>query len=51
MLLVYGLLATGEMFGQVLDAFARHHTVIVPDLRGYVEDVERWFKKPGPAHS
>src|SRR5215218_11503626 len=35
LLLVHGLLATGEMFGPVLDAFARHHTVIVPDLRGY----------------
>ena len=35
LLLVHGLLATGEMFGPVLDAFARHHTVFVPDLRGY----------------
>ena len=35
MLLVHGLMATGEIFGPILDAFARRHTVIVPDLRGH----------------
>ena len=31
LLLVHGLMATGEIFGPILDAFARRHTVIVPD--------------------
>jgi 3-oxoadipate enol-lactonase len=35
LLLVHGLLVTGEMFEPVLEAFARHHRVIVPDLRGH----------------
>jgi len=35
LLLVHGLMATGEIFSPVLDAFARRHTVIVPDLRGH----------------
>src|SRR5215211_6985797 len=28
-------MATGEIFGPVIDAFARRHTVDVPDLRGH----------------
>jgi len=35
LLLVHGLMATGEIFGPVLEVFARCHTVIVPDLRGH----------------
>ncbi len=35
LLLVHGLMLTGEMFDPVLDAFARRHRVIVPDLRGH----------------
>jgi 3-oxoadipate enol-lactonase len=35
LLLVHGLMATGEMFEPVLDRFAAHHRVIVPDLRGH----------------
>jgi pimeloyl-ACP methyl ester carboxylesterase len=35
LLLVHGLMATGEIFGPVIDAFARRHTVDVPDLRGH----------------
>src|SRR5215208_3389615 len=35
LLLVHGLMATGEIFGPVIDAFARRHTVVVPDLRGH----------------
>ena len=33
LLLVHGLMATGEMFGPVIDAFARSHTAVAPDLR------------------
>ena len=35
LLLVHGLLVTGEMFEPVLEPFARRHRVIVPDLRGH----------------
>src|ERR687890_2062277 len=35
LLLVHGLMATGEIFDPVVDAFARRHTVVVPDLRGH----------------
>jgi pimeloyl-ACP methyl ester carboxylesterase len=35
LLLVHGLMATGEIFDPVIDAFARRHTVVVPDLRGH----------------
>ena len=35
LLLVHGLMITGEMFQPVLDRFAAHHRVIVPDLRGH----------------
>jgi 3-oxoadipate enol-lactonase len=35
LLLVHGLMVTGEMFDSVIDHLARHHRVIVPDLRGH----------------
>jgi 3-oxoadipate enol-lactonase len=35
LLLVHGLMVTGEMFEPVIDHFARRHRVIVPDLRGH----------------
>jgi 3-oxoadipate enol-lactonase len=35
LLLIHGLMASGEMFEPVLDRFASHHRVIVPDLRGH----------------
>jgi 3-oxoadipate enol-lactonase len=35
LLLVHGLMVSGEMFDAVIDRFARHHRVIVPDLRGH----------------
>src|SRR5919112_1831249 len=35
LLLVHGLMATGEIFGPIIDALARRHTVVVPDLRGH----------------
>lgn len=35
LLLVHGLMMTGEMFEPVLDRFATRHRVIVPDLRGH----------------
>jgi pimeloyl-ACP methyl ester carboxylesterase len=35
LLLVHGLMITGEMFEPVLDHFAARHRVIVPDLRGH----------------
>lgn len=35
MLLIHGLLVTREMFHPVLDAYARRHRVILPDLRGH----------------
>jgi 3-oxoadipate enol-lactonase len=44
LLLVHGLMLTGEMFDPVLDAFARRHRVIVPDLRGH----GRSSDLPGP---
>ena len=35
LLLVHGLMVTGEMFDPVLERFATAHRVIVPDLRGH----------------
>lgn len=35
LLLIHGLMASGEMFKTVLDRFASQHRVIVPDLRGH----------------
>jgi pimeloyl-ACP methyl ester carboxylesterase len=35
LLLVHGLMITGEMFEPVVDHFAARHRVIVPDLRGH----------------
>src|SRR5262245_10652847 len=35
LLLVHGLMMTGDMFAQVIDQFATNHRVIVPDLRGH----------------
>jgi 3-oxoadipate enol-lactonase len=35
LLLVHGLMITGEMFEPVIDHFATRHRVIVPDLRGH----------------
>src|SRR5262249_30152570 len=35
LLLVHGLMGTGDMFETVLDRFAATHRVIVPDLRGH----------------
>jgi pimeloyl-ACP methyl ester carboxylesterase len=37
LLLVHGLMVSGTMFEPVLEAFARRHRVIVPDLRGHGE--------------
>jgi 3-oxoadipate enol-lactonase len=39
LLLIHGLMVTGEMFDPVLDDFAEHHRVIVPDLRGHGRSV------------
>jgi pimeloyl-ACP methyl ester carboxylesterase len=35
LLLVYGLMVTGEMFEPVIECLATRHRVIVPDLRGH----------------
>ncbi|HLO28585.1 MAG TPA: alpha/beta hydrolase [Anaerolineales bacterium] len=35
LLLVHGLMVTGEMFEPVIEQFATRHRVIVPDLRGH----------------
>jgi 3-oxoadipate enol-lactonase len=35
LLLVHGLMVTGEMFDPVVERFATEHRVIVPDLRGH----------------
>ena len=35
LLLVHGLMITGEMFDPVIEQFATRHRVIVPDLRGH----------------
>ena len=35
LLLVHGLMVTGEMFAHVADRFGSRHRVIVPDLRGH----------------
>src|SRR5262245_23191163 len=35
LLLVHGLMVTGDMFAAAVDRFATNHRVIVPDLRGF----------------
>jgi pimeloyl-ACP methyl ester carboxylesterase len=35
LLLLHGVMATGEMFEPVMEHFAARHRVIVPDLRGH----------------
>ena len=35
LLLVHGLMVTGDMFEPVIEQFAAQHRVIVPDLRGH----------------
>lgn len=35
LLLIHGLMITGEMFAPVIEHFAARHRVIVPDLRGH----------------
>ena len=35
LLLVHGLMVTGDMFEPVVEHFATRHRVIVPDLRGH----------------
>src|SRR5262245_48212636 len=35
LLLVHGLMVSGEMFEPVIEHFATRHRVIVPDLRGH----------------
>jgi pimeloyl-ACP methyl ester carboxylesterase len=35
LVLVHGLMVTGEMFESVMGTFAKRHRVIVPDLRGH----------------
>lgn len=35
LLLVHGLMVSGDMFAPVMDRFATNHRVIVPDLRGH----------------
>jgi pimeloyl-ACP methyl ester carboxylesterase len=35
LLLIHGVMATGEMFEPVIEQFAAQHRVIVPDLRGH----------------
>lgn len=35
LVLVHGLMMTGEMFDPVVDQLASHHRVVVPDLRGH----------------
>ncbi len=35
LLLVHGLMVTGEMFEPVIEHLATRHRVIVPDLRGH----------------
>ena len=39
LLLIHGLMVTGEMFEPVLDDFAERHRVIIPDLRGHGRSV------------
>jgi pimeloyl-ACP methyl ester carboxylesterase len=43
MVLLHGGLGSGEMFGPVVDTFAEHHTVILPDLQGHgrTADIDR----------
>jgi 3-oxoadipate enol-lactonase len=35
LVLLHGVMITGEMFQPVTDQFAARHRVIVPDLRGH----------------
>lgn len=35
LLLIHGLMATGEMYEPVLPALANHYHIILPDLRGH----------------
>ena len=35
LLLVHGVMITGEMFEPIIDHYAKHYRVIVPDLRGH----------------
>lgn len=44
LLLVHGLMITGEMFAPVLEPLAARHRVIVPDLRGHGRS--RWLPPP-----
>ena len=44
LLLIHGLMVSGEMFQLVMPALAAHHRVIVPDLRGH----GRSRSLPGP---
>jgi pimeloyl-ACP methyl ester carboxylesterase len=44
LLLLHGLMATGDMFRLVVAALARQHRLIVPDLRGH----GRSAHLPGP---
>src|SRR5919202_750447 len=44
LVLVHGLMVTGEMFEPVMGAFAERHRVVVPDLRGH----GRSARLPGP---
>src|SRR6266540_4189464 len=35
LLLIHGLMASGEMFEPVVDRFAMQHRLVIPDLRGH----------------
>src|SRR5690349_6019959 len=35
LLLVHGLMVSGEMFQPIVDQLAQHHRLIIPDLRGH----------------
>jgi len=43
LVLLHGGLGSGEMFGPILDLFAAHHQVILPDLQGHgrTADIDR----------
>src|SRR3954451_21328282 len=51
LVLLHGGLGSGEMFGPVVDAFAAHHQVILPDLQahGRTADVDRPLEIPAMA--
>ena len=42
LLLVHGLMVSGEMFEPVIEPLATRHRVIVPDLRGHGRSRELW---------